>query len=85
METLSTPARVFATTVADRRECAPGAVPTGEVIRDKYRGRGVGLVQTGWAVGCTTATSCAAADRASRRPSEMRPAVGRANRSSGSI
>jgi MFS family permease len=23
----------------------------GEVIRDKYRGRGVGLVQTGWAVG----------------------------------
>ena len=23
----------------------------GEVVRDKYRGRAVGLVQTGWAVG----------------------------------
>jgi hypothetical protein len=23
----------------------------GAVIRDKYRGRGVGIVQTGWAVG----------------------------------
>jgi len=23
----------------------------GEVIRDKYRGRGVGIVQTGWAIG----------------------------------
>src|ERR1700730_4276171 len=32
-------------------EWAPGAVLMGEVIRDKYRGRGVGLVQTGWAIG----------------------------------
>ena len=32
-------------------ERAAGAVLMGEVIRDKYRGRGVGLVQTGWAVG----------------------------------
>src|SRR5438477_7581645 len=32
-------------------EWATGAVLMGEVIRDKYRGRGVGLVQTGWAVG----------------------------------
>src|SRR5436190_2049547 len=32
-------------------EWAAGAVLMGEVIRDKYRGRGVGLVQTGWAVG----------------------------------
>src|SRR5581483_2988773 len=31
-------------------EWAAGAVLMGEVIRDKYRGRGVGLVQTGWAV-----------------------------------
>ncbi len=30
---------------------AAGAVLMGEVIRDKYRGRGVGLVQTGWAIG----------------------------------
>jgi hypothetical protein len=28
-----------------------GAVLMGEVIRDKYRGRGVGFVQTGAAVG----------------------------------
>jgi len=32
-------------------EWAAGAVLMGEAIRDKYRGRGVGLVQTGWAVG----------------------------------
>jgi hypothetical protein len=32
-------------------EWAAGAVLMGEVIRDKYRGRGVGVVQTGWAVG----------------------------------
>jgi MFS family permease len=32
-------------------EWATGAVLMGEVIRDKYRGRGVGLVQTGAAVG----------------------------------
>ncbi len=32
-------------------EWAAGAVLMGEVIRDKYRGRGVGMVQTGWAVG----------------------------------
>ena len=32
-------------------EWATGAVLMGEVIRDKYRGRGVGLVQTGVAVG----------------------------------
>src|ERR1700734_2253097 len=32
-------------------EWATGAVLMGEVIRDKYRGRGVGFVQTGWAVG----------------------------------
>jgi len=32
-------------------EWATGAVLMGEVIRDKYRGRGVGVVQTGAAVG----------------------------------
>src|SRR3984885_11681622 len=32
-------------------EWAAGAVLMGEVIRDKYRGRAVGLVQTGWSVG----------------------------------
>jgi MFS family permease len=32
-------------------EWAAGAVLMGEVIRDKYRGRAVGIVQTGWAVG----------------------------------
>jgi MFS family permease len=32
-------------------EWAAGAVLMGEVIRDKYRGRGVGIVQTGWAIG----------------------------------
>src|ERR1041385_5506998 len=32
-------------------EWAAGAVLMGEVIRDKYRGRGVGFVQTGAAVG----------------------------------
>ncbi|PZR93650.1 MAG: MFS transporter, partial [Hyphomicrobiales bacterium] len=32
-------------------EWATGAVLMGEVIRDKYRGRAVGLVQTGWAIG----------------------------------
>jgi len=28
-----------------------GAGLVGEVMRDKYRGRGVGIVQTGWAIG----------------------------------
>jgi MFS family permease len=32
-------------------EWATGAVLIGEVIRDKYRGRAVGVVQSGWAVG----------------------------------
>lgn len=32
-------------------EWAAGSVLMGEVIRDRYRGRAVGLVQTGWAVG----------------------------------
>ncbi len=32
-------------------EWAAGAVLIGEVIRDQYRGRAVGLVQTGWGVG----------------------------------
>lgn len=32
-------------------EWAAGAVLMGEVIRDRYRGRAVGLVQTGWAIG----------------------------------
>jgi MFS family permease len=32
-------------------EWAAGAVLMGEVVRDKFRGRAVGLVQTGWAVG----------------------------------
>ena len=32
-------------------EWAAGAVLIGEVIRDKYRGRAVGIVQTGWSVG----------------------------------
>ncbi len=32
-------------------EWAAGAVLIGEVIRDQYRGRAVGLVQTGWAIG----------------------------------
>lgn len=32
-------------------EWAVGAVLMGEVVRDKYRGRAVGLVQTGWSVG----------------------------------
>jgi MFS family permease len=32
-------------------EWAAGSVLIGEVVRDKYRGRAVGLVQTGWAVG----------------------------------
>jgi MFS family permease len=36
-------------------EWAAGAVLMGEVIRDQYRGRAVGLVQTGWAVGWGTA------------------------------
>ncbi|MBN8928205.1 MAG: MFS transporter [Rhodospirillales bacterium] len=36
-------------------EWAAGAVLMGEVIRDRYRGRAVGLVQTGWAVGWGTA------------------------------
>jgi MFS family permease len=32
-------------------EWAAGSVLMGEVIRDKYRGRAVGLVQTGWSFG----------------------------------
>ena len=32
-------------------EWAAGAVLIGEAVSDKYRGRAVGLVQTGWAVG----------------------------------
>ena len=32
-------------------EWAAGAVLMGEVIQDRYRGRAVGLVQTGWAIG----------------------------------
>jgi MFS family permease len=32
-------------------EWAAGAVLMGEVIRDRYRGRAVGIVQTGWSVG----------------------------------
>jgi len=36
-------------------EWAAGAVLMGEVIRDRYRGRAVGMVQTGWAVGWGTA------------------------------
>jgi MFS family permease len=32
-------------------EWAAGAVLMGEVIRDKYRGRAVGFVQSGWAIG----------------------------------
>jgi MFS family permease len=32
-------------------EWAAGAVLIGEVIRDKYRGRAVGIVQTGWSIG----------------------------------
>ena len=36
-------------------EWSAGAVLMGEVIRDKYRGRAVGVVQSGWAVGWGTA------------------------------
>ena len=36
-------------------EWAAGAVLMGEVIRDKYRGRAVGRVQTGWSIGWGTA------------------------------
>ena len=36
-------------------EWAAGAVLMGEVIRDQYRGRAVGMVQTGWAIGWGTA------------------------------
>ncbi len=36
-------------------EWAAGAVLMGEVIRDQYRGRAVGLVQTGWSIGWGTA------------------------------
>ena len=32
-------------------EWSAGAVLMGEIIRDKYRGRAVGFVQSGWAVG----------------------------------
>jgi MFS family permease len=37
-------------------EWAAGAVLIGEVIQSKYRGRAVGLVQSGWAVGWGGAT-----------------------------
>jgi MFS family permease len=36
-------------------EWAAGAVLMGEVIRDRYRGRAVGMVQTGWSIGWGTA------------------------------
>ncbi len=36
-------------------EWAAGAVLMGEVVRDRYRGRAVGLVQSGWAVGWAAA------------------------------
>jgi MFS family permease len=36
-------------------EWAADAVLMGEVIRDQYRGRAVGLVQTGWSIGWGTA------------------------------
>jgi len=36
-------------------EWAAGAVLIGEAVRDKYRGRAVGLVQTGWAIGWAAA------------------------------
>jgi MFS family permease len=36
-------------------EWAAGAVLMGEVVRDRYRGRAVGLVQTGWSIGWGTA------------------------------
>lgn len=36
-------------------EWAAGAVLMGEVIRDKYRGRAVGVVQAGWSIGWGTA------------------------------
>jgi MFS family permease len=36
-------------------EWAAGAVLMGEVIRDKYRGRAVGIVQTGWSIGWAAA------------------------------
>jgi MFS family permease len=36
-------------------EWAAGAVLMGEVIRDKYRGRAVGIVQTGWSLGWAAA------------------------------
>jgi len=39
-------------------EWATGAVLMGEVIRDKYRGRGVGFVQTGAAVGPGPGGAC---------------------------
>jgi MFS family permease len=32
-------------------EWAAGAVLMGEVIQDRYRGRAVGIVQTGWSIG----------------------------------
>jgi MFS family permease len=37
-------------------EWAAGAVLIGETIRDRYRGRAVGTVQSGWAVGWAAAT-----------------------------
>jgi MFS family permease len=42
-------------------EWAAGAVLMGEVIRDQYRGRAVGLVQTGWSIGWGTAALMATA------------------------
>jgi MFS family permease len=37
-------------------EWAAGAVLIGETIRDRYRGRAVGTVQSGWAIGWAAAT-----------------------------
>ena len=39
------------TAVRSTRSWAAGAVLIGEVIRDKYRGLTVGIVQTGWSIG----------------------------------
>ena len=38
-------------------EWSAGAVLLGEVIRDKYRGRAVGTVQSGWAIGWGSAAA----------------------------
>jgi len=55
-------------------EWAAGAVLMGEVIRDQYRGRAVGLVQTGWAVGWAPRRCCS---RCSSRSCRRRPRGGR--------